>query len=55
VGAAIALGLDDPMWGAALVLVTNVVLIILASTVTLWVQRRNTMRRAERARTRPQG
>ncbi|MBK9180977.1 MAG: DUF389 domain-containing protein [Acidimicrobiales bacterium] len=48
VGAAIALGRDEPMWGALLVLVTNVVLIILASTATLWVERWNRRRRAER-------
>jgi uncharacterized hydrophobic protein (TIGR00271 family) len=39
VGAAIAMGRDDPMWGALLVLVTNVVTIIAASTLTLILQR----------------
>ena len=48
VGAAIALGRDEPMWGALLVLTTNVVLIILASTATLAVQRRQQRRRADR-------
>jgi uncharacterized hydrophobic protein (TIGR00271 family) len=40
VGAAIALGRDNPMRGALLVLVTNVVLIIVASTATMEFQRR---------------
>jgi uncharacterized hydrophobic protein (TIGR00271 family) len=48
VGAAIALGRDDPMWGALLVLVTNVVVIIVTSTLTLRVQRAYRMRRAQR-------
>ncbi len=48
VGAAIALGRDEPMWGALLVLVTNVVLIILASTATLWAQQRGRRRRGRR-------
>ena len=39
VGAAVALGRSEPMWGAAVVLVSNVVVIIAACTVTLWVQR----------------
>jgi uncharacterized hydrophobic protein (TIGR00271 family) len=52
VGAAIALGRDDPMWGALLVLVTNVVIIITAGTLTLWVQRRSHERRAGRGRMR---
>ena len=46
IGAAIALGRDEPMWGALLVLTTNVVLIILASTATLAVQRRQRGHRA---------
>ena len=40
VGAAIALGRSEPMWGAALVLVSNIVVIVTACTATLWVQRR---------------
>jgi uncharacterized membrane protein len=48
VGAAIALGRDDPMWGALLVLVTNVVIIIAAGTLTLWVQRWSHKRRSGR-------
>lgn len=41
VGAAIALGRSDPMWGAMLVLVSNVVVIVAASTATLGLQRRS--------------
>ena len=40
VGAAIALGRTEPMWGALVVLVTNVIVIITASAATLEVQRR---------------
>ena len=40
VGAAIALGRTEPMWGALVVLVTNVIVIIAASAATLEVQRR---------------
>ena len=47
-GAAMALGRDDPMWGALLLFVTNVVLIIAAGTLTLWVQRWSHKRRAGR-------
>jgi hypothetical protein len=36
------------MWGALLVLVTNVVVIIVTSTLTLRVQRAYRMRRAQR-------
>jgi len=46
IGAAIALGRDEPMWGAMQVLLTNVVVIVAAGTVTLGLQRRH------RARTR---
>jgi uncharacterized hydrophobic protein (TIGR00271 family) len=45
VGAAIALGRTQPMWGALLVLMTNVVVIIAASATTLKVQRRRHERR----------
>ena len=38
---AIALGRSDPMWGAMLVLVSNVVVIVAASTATLGLQRRH--------------
>ena len=44
VGAAIALGRTEPMWGALLVLVTNVVVITAASATTLEVQRRRRAR-----------
>jgi uncharacterized hydrophobic protein (TIGR00271 family) len=47
VGAAIAMGRDDPMWGALMVLVSNVVVIVVASTATLAVQRRITRTRRE--------
>ncbi|MCU0260430.1 MAG: DUF389 domain-containing protein [Ilumatobacteraceae bacterium] len=40
VGAAIAMGRDDPMWGALGVLLANVVMLLLASTITLMAQRR---------------
>ena len=40
VGAAIALGRTEPMWGALLVLVVNVVVIITTSAATLGAQRR---------------
>lgn len=39
VGDAIALGRSTPMWGALVVLCTNVVAIVAASTTTLWIQR----------------
>ncbi len=39
VGAAMAMGRDDPMWGALGVLLANVVTLILASTATLAAQR----------------
>ena len=41
VGAAMAMGRDDPMWGALVVLVSNVTLLVLASSATLAVQRRS--------------
>jgi len=44
VGVAIALGRSAPVGGAALVLVTNVVLIVATSTATLGFQRRNQRR-----------
>ena len=44
VGAAIALGRTEPMWGALVVLVTNVIVIIAASAATLEVQRRRRAR-----------
>lgn len=40
VGAALAMGRDDPMWGALVVLLSNVVMLVLASTATLAIQRR---------------
>ena len=48
VGVAGALGSDDPIWGALVVLVVNVVLIIAAGTATLWVQRYHKRARGER-------
>ncbi len=45
VGAAMAMGRDDPMWGALGVLLANVVTMILASTATLAAQRRSRRRR----------
>jgi uncharacterized hydrophobic protein (TIGR00271 family) len=49
VGAALAMGRDDPVWSATFVLLTNVVMVILASSVTLATQRRARRRRAARA------
>jgi hypothetical protein len=49
VGAAMAMGRDDPMWGALAVLVANVIMLVIASTTTLKVQRRSRQRRAARA------
>lgn len=40
VGAAMAMGRDDPMLGALGVLIANVVLLVIASTITLILQRR---------------
>ena len=40
VGAAMAMGRDDPMWGALMVLLSNVTMLILASSTTLSLQRR---------------
>lgn len=40
VGAALAMGRDDPMLGALGVLIANVVMLVIASTLTLLVQRR---------------
>jgi uncharacterized hydrophobic protein (TIGR00271 family) len=40
VGAAMAMGRDDPMWGAIVVLLTNIVLLVVGSSATLALQRR---------------
>lgn len=48
VGAALAMGRDDPMWGAFVVLLSNVTLLVLASSATLAVQRRSRRRTSER-------
>ena len=40
VGVAMAMGRDDPMWGALGVLVANVIVLVIASTGTLLLQRR---------------
>lgn len=40
IGNAVALGRTEPVGGALVVLLSNVVLVLLASTVTLWVRRR---------------
>jgi uncharacterized hydrophobic protein (TIGR00271 family) len=45
VGAAIAMGRNDPMWGALGVLLANVVMLVVASTATLMAQRRARRRR----------
>jgi uncharacterized hydrophobic protein (TIGR00271 family) len=44
VGAALAMGRDDPMWGALMVLLANVTMLILASSTTLSLQRRSRRR-----------
>jgi uncharacterized hydrophobic protein (TIGR00271 family) len=49
VGAAMAMGRDDPMWGALMVLIANVIMLVIASTTTLKVQRRSRQRRNARA------
>jgi uncharacterized hydrophobic protein (TIGR00271 family) len=49
VGAAIAMGRDDPMWGALAVLIANVIMLVVASTTTLEVQRRARQRRNAQA------
>jgi uncharacterized hydrophobic protein (TIGR00271 family) len=46
VGAAMAMGRDDPMWGAMVVLLANVVTIVVASSLTLMLQRRSRRRRS---------
>jgi uncharacterized hydrophobic protein (TIGR00271 family) len=51
VGAAMAMGRDDPMWGALAVLIANVIMLIIASTSTLRVQRRSRQRRQAHAAT----
>ncbi len=45
VGAAIAMGRDDPMWGALTVLIANVTMLVIASTATLRLQQRSRRRR----------
>jgi uncharacterized hydrophobic protein (TIGR00271 family) len=49
VGAAMAMGRDDPMWGALMVLIANVIMLVIASTTTLKVQRRARQRRSARS------
>jgi uncharacterized hydrophobic protein (TIGR00271 family) len=44
VGAAMAMGRDDPMWGALMVLLANVTMLVLASSTTLSLQRRSRRR-----------
>jgi len=51
VGAAMAMGRDDPMWGALMVLLANVTMLILASTATLRLQQRSRRRLGARAAT----
>ena len=51
IGAAMAMGRDDPMWGATQVLLANIVLLILGSSATLLVQQRARRRRAALATT----
>jgi uncharacterized hydrophobic protein (TIGR00271 family) len=51
VGAAMAMGRDDPMWEALMVLLANVVMIVLASTATLSLQQRSRRRLAAAAAT----
>ena len=46
VGAAVAMGRDDPMWGALVVLLSNVALLLVFSTLTLLLERRSRRRRA---------
>lgn len=48
VGAAMAMGRDDPMWGALVVLLTNIVLLVVGSSATLALQRRYRERAAAR-------
>jgi uncharacterized hydrophobic protein (TIGR00271 family) len=45
VGATMAMGRDDPMWGAMAVLIANVVVLLVATTATLVLQRRSRRRR----------
>jgi uncharacterized hydrophobic protein (TIGR00271 family) len=47
VGAATAMGRDDPMWGALGVLLANVVMLVVASTATLMAQQRARRRRRD--------
>jgi uncharacterized hydrophobic protein (TIGR00271 family) len=46
VGAAMAMGRDDPVIGAMQVLLANVVMLVVASSATLWLQRRMRQRRS---------
>jgi hypothetical protein len=46
-----AMGRDDPMWGALGVLLANVVMLVVASTATLMAQRRARRHRAVGATT----
>jgi uncharacterized hydrophobic protein (TIGR00271 family) len=45
VGAAMAMGRDDPMWGALMVLLTNVTVLVVASSAALTLQQRSRRRR----------
>jgi uncharacterized membrane protein len=46
IGAAMAMGRDDPMWGALMVLLANLVMLFVASTATLRLQQRSRRRLA---------
>jgi uncharacterized hydrophobic protein (TIGR00271 family) len=50
VGAAVAMGRDDPMFGAMQVLLANVVILVLASSTTLLLQRHVRQRRTATSR-----
>jgi hypothetical protein len=41
-----AMGRDDPMWGALGVLLANIIMLVAASTATLMAQRRARRRRS---------
>ena len=47
VGAALGMGRDDPMWGALVVLLSNVAVLVLAGSATLVVQRRSRRRHTQ--------
>jgi uncharacterized hydrophobic protein (TIGR00271 family) len=49
IGAAMAMGRDDPMWGALTVLLANLVMLFAASTATLRLQQRSRRRLARLA------